>query len=72
MRGRPCKGKKDFYLGWIGEQESAIKRPGNTSIRELMSDKRFTEAILAFLRSTRVGRIKEGVLLSSRRLLERP
>ena len=28
-----------------------------------MSDMRFTEAILSFLRDTQVGRIKEGVIV---------
>ena len=29
--------------------------PGNTTIRELLSDERFSEAVLAFLRTTEVG-----------------
>ena len=66
MQGRSCKGKRGSYLGWIDEWERAIRRPGNTPIRELMSDRRFTEAVLIFLRSTKVGRIKEVVLSSGR------
>ena len=72
MRGRSCNGKRGSYLGWIGERERAIRRPGNTPIRELMSDRSFTEALLIFLRSTKVGRIKEGVVLSSGRPSGRP
>ena len=30
-----------------------------------MSDRRFTEAVLDFLRSTKVGRVKEGVVFES-------
>ena len=42
-----------------------VRRPGNISVRELMSDKRFTEAVLDFLRNTKVGKVKEGVVFES-------
>ena len=42
-----------------------VRRPGNTSVRELMSDNRFTEAVLGFLRNTKVGKVKEGVVFES-------
>ena len=38
----------------------ARARPSNTSVRDLMSDDRFMEAVLAFIGSTRVGEMKEG------------
>ena len=59
------KGKRGFFLGWTKSGARMIRRPGNTSIRELMSDRRFTEAVLGFLKDTKVGRVKEGVVLSS-------
>ena len=57
--GRIYKGKKGFCL-CMGKKQA---RPGNLSIGRLMSDTRFTEAVLKFLRSTGVGKVKEGVLL---------
>ena len=39
------------------------RRPGNTSIREIVSDRRFTEAVLEFLRNPKVGKVKEGLFL---------
>ena len=43
-------------------QEHAV-RPGNCSVGRLMSDRRFTDAVLSFLRDTQVGLIKKGVLV---------
>ena len=48
--GTLCKGRRGFFLGWVGEQERAIRRPGNTSVRDLMYDRRFIGAVLDFLR----------------------
>ena len=62
-----CRGRKGFYLGWINRQERAVRRPENTAVRELISGRRFTEAVLTFLKNTAVGKIKEGVVLSSGR-----
>ena len=40
----------------------ARARPSNTSFRDLPSDDRHTEAVLGFLRDTRVGEVKAGVI----------
>ena len=37
--------------------------PGNCTVGRLMSDSRFTEAVLIFLESTQVGLVKKGVLV---------
>ena len=47
-RSTVCKGKRAFFFGWFGEHERAVSRPVNTSIRELMYDRRFTGAVLDF------------------------
>ena len=58
------KGRRGYFLGWKKGGARVVGRPGNTSIREFMSDKRFAEAVLDFLRDTKVGKIKEGVVTS--------
>ena len=40
----------------------ARARPSNTLIRDLLSDDRYTEAVLVFLKATRVGEVKERVV----------
>ena len=50
----PFKGRKRF--GYRVRQARA--RPSNTSIRDLLSNDRYTEADLEFLRDTRVGEVK--------------
>ena len=40
----------------------ARTRPRNTTVRELLSNSRYTEAVLDFLGRTRVGEVKEGVI----------
>ena len=40
----------------------ARARPSNTSIRDLLSDGRYTEAVLAFLGAAQVGEGKEGAI----------
>ena len=40
----------------------ARARPSNTTVRELLSNNRYTEAVLDFLGKTRVGEVKEGVI----------
>ena len=40
----------------------ARARPSNTTVRELLSDSRYTEAVLDFLGKTKVGEVKEGVI----------
>ena len=54
----PFKGRKGF--GYRVRQARA--RPSNTSVRELLSNDRYTEAVLGFLRNTRVGEVKAGVI----------
>ena len=57
-RDRPFRSRKGF--GFHVRQARA--RPSNTTIRELLSDDRYTEAVLDFLERTRVGEVKEGVI----------
>ena len=52
---RRFKGKKGIRTGRPG--------PGNTPVRKLLSDHRFTEAVVSFLRNTAVGRAKKGVVV---------
>lgn len=56
----------------MGEQGRVVKRPGNTPIKELMSDRRFTGEVLDFLRNTKVGKLKEGVVVTSGSPLGKP
>jgi hypothetical protein len=55
---RPFKSRKGF--GFHVRQARA--RPSNTTVRELLSNNRYTEAVLDFLGKTRVGEVKEGVI----------
>ena len=57
-RNRPFKSRKGF--GFHVRQARA--RPSNTTIRELLSDDRYIEAVLEFLEETRVGEVKEGAI----------
>lgn len=59
------RGRKGFYLGRQGDRV-AVRRPRNTPIGVLMSDERFLPAVLNFLSRTKVGKLKEGVMVSSR------
>ena len=52
------KSRKGFGL----HVRQARARPSNTTIRELLSNSRYSEAVLGFLRKTRVGEVKEGVI----------
>ena len=54
----PFKSRKGF--GFHVRQARA--RPSNTSVRDLMSDDRYTSAVLDFLEKTRVGEVREGVI----------
>ena len=47
-------------LGYRIRQARA--RPSNTSIRDLLSDGRYTEAVLEFLETTKVGEVKAGIM----------
>ena len=53
----PFRSRKGF--GFHVRQARA--RPSNTTVRELLSNSRYTEAVLDFLGKTRVGKVKEGV-----------
>ena len=56
--GRAFRSRKGF--GYRVRQARA--RPSNTSIRDLLSDDRYTEAVLRFLGDTKVGEVKAGVI----------
>ena len=56
--GGPFKSRKGF--GFRVRQARA--RPSNTTVRELLSNNRYTDAVLDFLGKTRVGEVKEGVI----------
>lgn len=62
---RMYKGREGFLLEGMQDQSSGARRPGNTSIRDLLADRRFIGPVLNFLRNTGVGRVKEGVVFSS-------
>ena len=57
-RGGPFKSRKGFCF----HVRMARARPSNTTVRELLSDDRYTEAVLEFLGKTKVGIVKEGVI----------
>ena len=56
--GGPYRSKKGF--GYHVRQARA--RPSNTTVRDLLSNSRYTSAVLDFLDKTRVGEVKEGVI----------
>ena len=58
MDGGPFRSRKGF--GFHVRQARA--RPGNTTVRELLSNSRYTDAVLEFLDRTRVGEVKDGVI----------
>lgn len=53
------KSKKGFGY----QVRSSVTRSSNTPVWELLADERFTEAVLEFIRNTRVGRVKAGVVI---------
>ena len=55
----PFKSRKGF--GYRIRQ--AKVRPSNTSIRDLLSDDRYTKAVLEFLETTKFGEVKAGFLV---------
>ena len=57
-RGNVLKSRRGFDL----QVRQARARPRNTSIRDLLLDGRYTEAVLVFLRAIPVGEVKEGVI----------
>ena len=54
--GHVYNGLKGFGYGGKGGRAG----PGNTAVRKLLEDERFTEAVAEFLRSTKV---KKGVVV---------
>ena len=64
----PYKGRKGgpgFFLGGMQRRVLRTRRPGNTSARDPPADRRFISPVLNFLRNMGVGKVKEGVFLSS-------
>ena len=59
LSGNVYKGRKGFCFG----MRRSMVRPENCSITKLMSEARSTEAVLKFLESTGVGKVKGGVIL---------
>ena len=55
------KGKRKKGFGFFPRENRV--RPGNCTIGRLLGDSRFTEAVLDFLRNTKVGLIKRGVIV---------
>ena len=55
---RPFKSRKGF--GFHVRQARA--GPSNTTVREPLSNERYTDAVLSFLGKTRVGEVKAGVI----------
>ena len=56
--GGPLKSRRGF--GFCVRQARA--RPKNTTVKELLSNSRYAEAVLDFLGKTRVGEVREGVI----------
>ena len=56
--GGAYKSRKGF--GFHVRQARA--RPSNTTVRELLSNERYTSAVLDFLSKTKVGEVREGVI----------
>ena len=54
----PYKSRRGFGV----QVRQARARPSNTTVRELLSDDRYSEAVLGFLERTRVGEVKEGTI----------
>ena len=57
-----CKRRKGFCFGMPLGAGTGVRGLGNTSVRDLLSDKRFTGAVLRFLRSNVTEKVKEGIL----------
>ena len=57
-RERTRKSRKGFGYG----VRQARARPSNTSVRELLSNEQYTEAVLRFLDDTKMGEVKEEAI----------
>ena len=51
------KGRKGFYLGFRGGAG-----PANMSVKRLLPDGRFMDAVIDFLKTTKIRDVKSGVL----------
>ena len=59
--GKENKRKRKKGFGFFPRENGV--RPGNCTVGRLLSDSRFTEAVLDFLKDTQVGIIKKGVIV---------
>ena len=59
--GKGYKKRRKKGFGFISQEYRV--GPGNCSVGRLMSDPRFTEAVLNFLANTQVGKIKKGTIV---------
>ena len=59
--GRNNRKKRRKGFGFVSRENRV--RPGNCTVGRLLGDPRFTEAVLDFLRSTKVGIVKKGVIV---------
>ena len=55
---RAFRSRKDFGF----QVRQARARPSNTAVRNLLTDVRYTQAVLAPPAGTRVGEVKEGTI----------
>ena len=60
-RAGVCKGKKGFSFAEDRKRRATFETP-RKYVRELMVDEKFTDCV-KFLRSTGVGKVKQGVVL---------
>ena len=59
--GRNNRRKRKKGFGFVVRENRV--RPGNCTVGRLLGDTRFTEAVLDFLRCTKVGLIKKGTIV---------
>ena len=59
--GKENKKRRKKGFGFFSRENEV--RPGNCTVGRLLSDSRFTEAVLEFLKDTQVGIIKKGVIV---------
>ena len=59
--GRKNRERRKKGFGFVPRENRV--RPGNCTVGRLLGDSRFTEAVLDFLRDTKVGLIKKGVIV---------
>ena len=59
--GKRNRRKRRKGFGFVSREDRV--RPGNCTVGRLLGDTRFTEAVLEFLKSTKVGLVKKGVIV---------